>query len=111
MELRSKIKRIMAAQQYTTYAEIVRRTQVNSIDLGLETKIQSSTESFVMRKWEDHNEENGRDQNKKENIWLGSNKTFPTCHTCNKQHLGSVFKENEVCYNCGKTVISLQNVY
>ncbi|XP_022866463.1 uncharacterized protein LOC111386240 [Olea europaea var. sylvestris] len=57
MGLRPEIKGIMAAQQYTTYAEVVRRAQVISNGLGLEKKTQPSTESSIKRKWQGHDKE------------------------------------------------------
>ncbi|XP_022856555.1 uncharacterized protein LOC111377664, partial [Olea europaea var. sylvestris] len=68
MGLRPEIKGIMAAQQYTTYAEVVRRAQAISNGLGLEKKTQPSIESSIKRKWQGHDKEKGRNQNKKGKI-------------------------------------------
>ncbi|XP_022870423.1 uncharacterized protein LOC111389709 [Olea europaea var. sylvestris] len=103
MGLRSEIKESMAAQQYTTYAKVVRRAQAISNSLGLEKKTQPSTESFIKRKWQGHDKEKGRNQNKKGKIGLDSNKTFPQCSNCNKRHLGECLQRNGACYSCGKS--------
>ncbi|XP_022868383.1 uncharacterized protein LOC111387969 [Olea europaea var. sylvestris] len=87
MGLRPEIKGIMAAQQYTTYAE----------------KTQPSTESSIKRKWQGHDKEKGRNQNKKGKIGSDSNKTFPQCSNCNKRHLGECLQGKGVCYICGKS--------
>ncbi|XP_022857227.1 uncharacterized protein LOC111378283 [Olea europaea var. sylvestris] len=101
--LRPEIKGIMAAQQYTTYAEVVRQAQAISNGLGLEKKTQPSTESSIKRKWQGHDKEKGRNQNKKGKIGSDSNKTFPQCSNYNKRHLGECLQGKGVCYICGKS--------
>ncbi|XP_022891954.1 uncharacterized protein LOC111406814 [Olea europaea var. sylvestris] len=101
MGLKPEIKGIMAAQQYTTYAEVVRRAQAISNGLGLEKKPQPDTEISVKRKWQGHDK--GRNQNQKVKIWSNSNKTFPQCSKCNKRHLGKCHQGKELCYICDKS--------
>ena len=65
MGLRPEIKGIMAVQLYTTYAEALRRAQAISNALGLEKKPLHSVESSEKRKWQGHNKEKYKDQNKR----------------------------------------------
>ncbi|XP_022858604.1 uncharacterized protein LOC111379464 [Olea europaea var. sylvestris] len=63
MGLEPEIKEIMAAQQHTTYAKVVRRAQAISNGLGLEKKPQPNTETSVKRKWQGYDKD--RNQNQK----------------------------------------------
>ncbi|XP_022855142.1 uncharacterized protein LOC111376413 [Olea europaea var. sylvestris] len=101
MGLKPEIKGIMAAQQHTTYAKVVRRAQAISNGLGLEKKPQPNTETSVKRKWQGHDKD--RNQNQKVKILSNSNKTFPQCSKCNKRHLGECLQGKELCYICGKS--------
>ncbi|XP_022859941.1 uncharacterized protein LOC111380569 [Olea europaea var. sylvestris] len=57
MGLKPEIKGIMAAQQHTTYAEVVRRAQAISNGLGLEKKPQPNTETSVKREWQGYDKD------------------------------------------------------
>ncbi|XP_022861865.1 uncharacterized protein LOC111382191 [Olea europaea var. sylvestris] len=75
MGLKPEIKGIMAAQQHTTYAEVVRRAQAISNGLGLEKKPQPNTETSVKRKWQGHDKDRNQNQKGKARVFalMGEN--------------------------------------
>ncbi|KAL2526134.1 Pepsin-retropepsin like protein [Abeliophyllum distichum] len=102
----------MAAQQYTTYAEALRRAQAISTRLGLEEKILLSSEVSKKREWNEPYAENGNGQNKKANNGSGSrksNEVIPPCPKCSRTHGGECMYGKNVCYRCGKSGHIVQN--
>ncbi|KAL2505114.1 Pepsin-retropepsin like protein [Abeliophyllum distichum] len=99
--LRQEIKGIMAAQQYTTYAEALRRAQAISTGLGLEEKILPSSEVSKKQEWNELYAENGNGQNKNANNGSGPskpNEVIPPCPKCSRTHRGECLYGKNVCY-------------
>ncbi|KAL2498094.1 Pepsin-retropepsin like protein [Abeliophyllum distichum] len=110
--LRQEIKGIMAAQQYTIYAEALCRTQAISTGLGLEKKILPSSEVSKKRECNELYAENGNGQNKKANNGPGSskpNEVIPPCPKCSRTHRDECLYRKNVCYRCDKSSHIVQN--
>ncbi|KAL2490560.1 Pepsin-retropepsin like protein [Abeliophyllum distichum] len=102
----------MAAQQYTTYAEALRRAQTISTGLGLEEKILPNYEVSKKRDWNESNTENRNGQNKKANNGSGSSKpnvVILPCPKCSRTHRGECLYGKNVCYRCDKLCHIVQN--